>query len=66
MTREEIAELERPYLEALVQLQRDYTRAAKPYIDAMLHIRSLYPAPMLIMSVDDERWVFINKDGKAL
>ena len=53
MTNEELDELERPYLEMIAMIERDYRKQCKPYVDALVRLRSCRTQPMIMISVED-------------
>lgn len=54
-------ELEAMLLQQLSDLQRDYQQRARPIVDAITHLRSLKPRPILI---PDDVAVALRERGK--
>ena len=51
--RARLEELERHAIEGINDLQRQFELAAKPYVEILMRLRSLRPAPAMIVSLEE-------------
>lgn len=63
MTDEEFEGLRRPYIELLEALQREYQKAAEPYIKRLIELETLRPRHLVIR---EEMLQFINAASETV
>lgn len=57
---ESLAEHERYLIEQIEFIRREYEKAAKPYFDRLIHIRSLRPKPRIILTMEQAKGLGID------